>query len=86
MVKGQELELTQSALCKPCAEEYLNKHSTICGACNEPIIPGTPVGALYGKKPENPEHNLVHYSDKCSIPGSYMGVWTEGKVEAPVYG
>jgi hypothetical protein len=75
VVFGIEFELEESPLCPKCAEEYLNKFSTLCASCGLPIFPGTPVAQAWIDAP----HPYIHLSFSCGYCGGlYCGQWGEG--------
>jgi hypothetical protein len=63
--------------CATCSVEYLNKHSTICASCSEPIFPGNAVGVAW----RGADHPYTHLTFECCDTGAlYCGYWGEGEL------
>src|SRR3989338_1127048 len=71
-VLGVECKLVNPPKCQTCAEEYLNKFSTLCHSCKRPIFPGERV-ALSGSQP-----TYTHVEEGAG--GLYCGQWGEGQL------
>lgn len=65
--------------CRACVEKELNRVSTQCAICGDPIIPGT----LVARAPADPPfpHPYACDSYHCSPPGAQCGVWMHGRLE-----
>lgn len=51
---------------------------TVCAKCKRLICPGQPYGAAIEKINDIAVTNIlpyVHYTEECSIVGSYIGIW-----------
>ena len=80
-IRGVTYTFTTSPKCRECTEVYLNKYSTECAVCGDPIIPGEAVGV--SGKPDLP---YVHMTFDCTDTGGQLcGRWGEGKLE-PLFG
>lgn len=77
LVKGKEMKITSKGPCKDCLEAYLDKYSTICASCAEPILPGEPVAVAWVGAPQKYTHM---YAGCCECGGFYCGVWGEGEM------
>lgn len=62
-----------------CLEEDIKKlknndiaisKAVVCGSCKKLILPGQPYGESF-----NMGFKYVHYSEECSVVGSYIGAW-----------
>jgi hypothetical protein len=74
-VLGIECSVASSDCSKLCAEEYLNKFSTLCAECEEPILPGDPVGQAW----EDASHPYTHM--RCAQSAAlFCGKWGEGRL------
>lgn len=68
VVLGREDTYTSASFCPSCLEAHLNRFSTPCGLCGEPITPGQRV--------EGTSKGYAHsFCGKSA--GGYLGVWTE---------
>ena len=77
VVLGVECEFEESPMCPVCAEQYLNKFSTLCASCERPIFPGTPVGQAW----EGAPHPYTHLRPGCCETGAlYCGKWDDGRL------
>lgn len=77
-VFGREVGITDKVpLCPPCFETWLNKYATRCASCEEPILPGMPVGQGWiGAK-----HPYTHMNMECCASGGlFCGMWGQGKL------
>lgn len=76
-VLGVEVELKDTYMCAACTQDYLNKYSTVCHGCQEPIFPGQRVCVA----PEGSQTPFVHFRVECGgIGAMYCGKWGEGKL------
>lgn len=76
-VLGVECEFEKSPMCQVCAEQYLNKFSTLCASCKRPIFPGTSVGQAW----KGASHPFTHLNFDCCATGTlYCGVWGDGRL------
>jgi hypothetical protein len=65
--------------CPECAEKYLNETSTLCGQCQEPIVPGTPVAQnATDTAKKNPYTHM--YRSCCPSGGLFCGLWGNGRL------
>ena len=77
-VLGHEMTFTDPPSCPSCATAYLNKHSTICGVCEKPIIPGEAVAvAINGSR-----YLYTHLTFQCCPSvGLWCGSWGESRLK-----
>ena len=65
-------------LCRKCFTAYLNKYSTLCGACGELIFPGEHVAERPVKGNPNA---IVHRVKKCCLyEDNWCGTWGQGRL------
>jgi len=74
VVLGKTVKFKGSPLCIPCTEKYMNKFSTYCALCDEPILPWMAVGCG-GIGSSHPYAHL-----ECSGTAVYCGQWGEGRL------
>jgi hypothetical protein len=76
-VLGHDLEFAEMPMCVACSTDYLNKVSTLCGVCEEPIIPGMRVGIAH----DGAKHPYTHLNMGCCVSGAlFCGAWGEGRL------
>lgn len=74
VIFGKEYTFTRSPRCGPCTIAYMEKFSTRCGNCEQPIFVGEPVA----QAPVDAPYPYVHNTMECSYPGMFCGHWGEG--------
>ena len=76
-VLGIWIELKDSPMCETCTAEYLDKFSTECGGCWQPILPGESVG----RAGSGAKYPWIHMKYGCgAFAGNYFGKWGEGQL------
>ena len=76
-VMGVKVAIEAAPICPDCIEEYLNRHSTRCASCRQPILPGMPVGQAWDGAP----FPHTHMAFDCTESGGlYCGRWGQGKL------
>ncbi len=77
IVLGRKIGLMHSPMCHFCTTQYLNRFSTLCATCLEPILPGTHVGLAW----TGALHPFTHLTfGCCETAGLYCGLWGEGRL------
>ena len=79
-IHGKTFKL-KSPMCQLCTSEYMGKYSTICGFCGQAILVDQAVATNFHGRHDYP---YVHYTTECSLPGSFVGVWGEGKIRLDI--
>jgi hypothetical protein len=78
IVRGLEVGLTDKIpVCPDCFRSWLEKYATGCASCDNPILPGMPVGQGWvGAK-----HPYTHLTMGCCDSGGlYCGMWGQGRL------
>ncbi|HTK04824.1 MAG TPA: hypothetical protein VL500_04520 [Candidatus Eisenbacteria bacterium] len=76
-VYGVKIAVEAATVCPDCIEEYLNRYSTRCASCRQPILPGMPVGQAWKGSP----FPHTHMTMECTESGGlYCGRWGQGRL------
>jgi hypothetical protein len=76
-VYGVKIAVEAAPVCPDCVEEYLNRYSTRCASCRQPILPGMPVGQAWKGSP----FPHTHMTFECTESGGlYCGRWGQGRL------
>ncbi|MBI4415074.1 MAG: hypothetical protein HY566_02450 [Candidatus Kerfeldbacteria bacterium] len=78
MVKRSVITVDKTHLCPACTRDYLERSSTVCSACSQPIVPGESVarGPLAGTYPH------THMRSRCCVSEAlWCGTWGDGKLQ-----
>lgn len=71
------VKLDRSPFCFVCTAAYMNRHSTVCNTCREPIC----VGQQVAQAAAGSEFPYTHHTSPCSLyAGLWCGTWGEGKL------
>lgn len=78
MVKRSVITIEKTHLCPACTRDYLERSSTICSVCTQPIVPGESVarGPFAGTYPH------THMKARCCVSEAlHCGTWGEGQLQ-----